>query len=352
MTLPGVTPYPPEFAARYRARGYWADRPLIAHFLDAFEAFADRVAVIDDTGTYTYAELAGASQRVALNLLDLGLRPADRVVLQLPNTRFFASLYFGLQRIGAIPIMALPSHRYRELRQFVGLSGAVAAVAPATAGDTDFAELHRRVAAEHPGLRLSILQGGEPDRRPPGVIGLEELHERRPGRHSPADLPRMGRYSVDDPALTPLFEVINGLGVPVLIDVGTTGMGAGMPGGHGTQIKHAHPLAVDQLAATFPGLTIIAAHPGWPWVEDMTAVALHKGNVYWDLSGWAPKHFPAGLRTDIRGRLQDKIMFGSDYPSLPLSRLLREWDELGFSEEVMHKVFHANAERVLGLKQA
>jgi predicted TIM-barrel fold metal-dependent hydrolase len=81
------------------------------------------------------------------------------------------------------------------------------------------------------------------------------------------------------------------------------------------------------------------------------AVALHKGNVYWDLSGWAPKHFPASLRTDIRGRLRDKIMFGSDYPSLPLSRLLREWDELGFSGEVMHKVFHANAERVLGLKQ-
>ena len=139
--------------------------------------------------------------------------------------------------------------------------------------------------------------------------------------------PIMGRYSVDDPALMPLFGAINGLGVAVLIDVGTTGMGAGMPGGNGTQIKQAHPLAVDQLAATFPELTIIAAHPGWPWIEDMTAVALHKGNVYWDLSGWAPKHFPAGLRTDIRGRLQDKIMFGSDYPSLPLSRLLREWDE-------------------------
>ena len=159
MTLPGVTPFPPEFAARYRARGYWADRPLIAHFLDAFDQFAGRVAVIDDTGSYTYAELADASQRVALNLLDLGLQPGDRVVLQLPNTRFFASLYFGLQRIGVIPIMALPSHRYRELRQFVGLSGAVAAAAPATAGETDFAELHRRVSAEHPALRLSILQG-------------------------------------------------------------------------------------------------------------------------------------------------------------------------------------------------
>jgi hypothetical protein len=161
--------------------------------------------------------------------------------------------------------------------------------------------------------------------------------------------PIMGRYSVDDPRFTPLFETINALGVPVMIDVGTTGMGAGMPGGDGARIRRAHPQAIDELAAAFPRMTIVAAHPGWPWVEEMTAVALHKGNVFWELSGWAPKHFPPGLRTDVRGRLQDKIMFGSDYPSLPLERLLREWDELGFSEEVMHKVFHGNAERTLGL---
>jgi 2,3-dihydroxybenzoate-AMP ligase len=227
MTLPGVTPYPPEFAARYRARGYWADRPLIAHFLDAFDQFADRVAVIDDTGSCTYAELADASQRVALNLLDLGLQPGDRVVLQLPNTRFFASLYFGLQRIGAIPIMALPSHRYRELRQFVGLSGAVAAAAPATAGETDFAELHRRVSAEHPALRLSILQGaagrapkgGAPGRQAsgaPGRIGLEELHERRPARHSAGDLARIAAGI--DPCDPAVFQLSGGTtGIPKLI---------------------------------------------------------------------------------------------------------------------------------------
>ena len=214
MTLPGVTPFPPEFAARYRARGYWADRPLIAHFLDAFDQFAGRVAVIDDTGSYTYAELADASQRVALNLLDLGLQPGDRVVLQLPNTRFFASLYFGLQRIGVIPIMALPSHRYRELRQFVGLSGAVAAADPATAGETDFAELHRRVSAEHPALRLSILQGGAGGA--PGRIGLEELHERRPARHSAADLTRIAAGI--DPCDPAVFQLSGGTtGIPKLI---------------------------------------------------------------------------------------------------------------------------------------
>lgn len=164
--------------------------------------------------------------------------------------------------------------------------------------------------------------------------------------------PIMGHYAVDDPSLAPLFETITALGVPVMIDVGTTGMGAGMPGGGGAQIWHAQPGAIDALAARFPDLTIIAAHPGWPWMDEMTAVALHKGNVYWELSGWAPKHFPPGLRTDVRGRLQDKVMFGSDYPSLPLERLLREWGDLGFSDEVMNKVFHANAERVLKLPAA
>ncbi|MGW0902858.1 amidohydrolase family protein [Streptomyces sp. NPDC002853] len=161
--------------------------------------------------------------------------------------------------------------------------------------------------------------------------------------------PIMGRYAVDDQQLYPLFEAITALGVPVMIDVGTTGMGAGMPGGMGARIRHAHPRAVDELAADFPELTIIAAHPGWPWIEEMTAVALHKGNVYWEMSGWAPKHFPQQLRTDIRARLRDKVMFGTDHPSLPFERLLREWDELGYTEAVMHQVFHGNAERLLGL---
>ncbi|HEY7062512.1 MAG TPA: amidohydrolase family protein [Chloroflexota bacterium] len=176
-------------------------------------------------------------------------------------------------------------------------------------------------------------------------------------RHAVEDLhllgfhfhPIMGRYAVNDPRLHPLFELIDSLHAPVMIDVGTTGMGAGMAGGHGAIIRHAHPSAIDELAAALPQLTIVAAHPGWPWVDEMTAVALHKGNVYWELSGWAPKYFPDGLKRDIRGRLREKIMFGSDYPSIPYERLFREWGELGYADEVLEGVFHDNAERVLGL---
>ena len=161
--------------------------------------------------------------------------------------------------------------------------------------------------------------------------------------------PIMGHFSVDDQRLYPLFEVIDELQAPVMIDVGTTGMGAGLPGGLGAIIRHAHPAAIDRLAADFPNLTIIMAHPGWPWVEETIAVALHKGNVFWELSGWAPKYFPDAVKRDVRGRLQDKVMFGSDYPSLPYERIFREWDELGYSDEIKEKIFHGNAERILGL---
>jgi predicted TIM-barrel fold metal-dependent hydrolase len=81
----------------------------------------------------------------------------------------------------------------------------------------------------------------------------------------------------------------------------------------------------------------------------MIAVALHKGNVSWELSGWAPKYFPDTLKRDIKGRLKDKIMFGSDYPSMPYERILREWGELGYKDEIMEKIMHGNAERILGL---
>ena len=160
---------------------------------------------------------------------------------------------------------------------------------------------------------------------------------------------RLGHYSVDQPELAPLFETIAALGVPVMIDVGTTGMGAGMPSGMGALIEHARPRSLDRLAARHPDMPIIASHPGWPWVDEMTAVALHKGNVFWELSGWAPKYFPDSLKRDVRGRLREKIMFGSDHPSMPYARVLREWGELGYDDDVLDAVMHGNAERVLGL---
>ena len=203
------------------------------------------------------------------------------------------------------------------------------------------------------------------DRFPDTIVGVWGSVDPHKGEHAIADAvravkqlgvigfhfhPICGNFAVDDDALYPLWETIDDLGVPVLIDVGTTGMGAGAPGGLGRRISLSRPLpALDNLAAAFPDLTIIAAHPGWPWVDEMIAVALHKGNVFWELSGWAPKYFPEALRREISGRLRHKIMFGSDYPSLTHARLIDEWQSLGYPDDVLQSVFAGNAERILGL---
>ena len=78
-------------------------------------------------------------------------------------------------------------------------------------------------------------------------------------------------------------------------------------------------------------------------------MARHKGHVYWKLSGWAPRYFPPALKKDIASRLRDQIMFGGGYPGLPHQRLLREWDDLGTPGSLMEKIFHGNAEPILGL---
>lgn len=161
--------------------------------------------------------------------------------------------------------------------------------------------------------------------------------------------PIMQHFSVDDTRYYPLMEEISTMGVPVMIDVGMTGMGAGTPGGMGAKTRNAHPSSIDNLAADFPNLTIIMAHPGYPWIDETTTVALHKGNVYWEMSGWGPKYLPDSIKRDMRTRLRDKMMFGSDYPSIPYERLHREWCEMGFSDEVLEGFYSGNAERVLGL---
>jgi predicted TIM-barrel fold metal-dependent hydrolase len=96
-------------------------------------------------------------------------------------------------------------------------------------------------------------------------------------------------------------------------------------------------------------LKIIAAHPAWPWTDQMIAIALHKGNVFWELSGWGPEYFPEALKHDISRRFQDKIMFGSDYPNLTHRRAIAGWESLGYTDTILEKVFYKNAQRILDL---
>lgn len=207
--LDGVVRFPPEFAARYRAKGYWEDRSLRDTFDALFARHADRIAVIDRDRSVTYAQLNERATLLALNLLDEGLKPLDRVVVQLPNVVEFVYLYFALQKIGAIPIMALPTHRFREMSQFVELSGAVACATPDTTKDFDYRDLVRRIRPGSKTLRSGIILGDAPQ----GYLSLTDLME-RPSKRAPDEL-RNITIDPEDPAA---FQLSGGTtGIPKLI---------------------------------------------------------------------------------------------------------------------------------------
>jgi len=154
--LEGVVPFPPDFARRYREKGYWQDRSLAEEFAAVFDRFKQRIFLVDQNREYTYGEVDWLTDNLALNLLELGLRPLDRVVPALPNCAEFPLLYFALQKIGAIPIAALVTHRYAEINQFVKLSGASTCVYPERQGDFEFGPMMRRVQQENPSLQFCL----------------------------------------------------------------------------------------------------------------------------------------------------------------------------------------------------
>ncbi|MFC1896632.1 amidohydrolase family protein [Thermodesulfobacteriota bacterium] len=154
----------------------------------------------------------------------------------------------------------------------------------------------------------------------------------------------------DDRLFYPIYEKCSQLGAPVSFHVGSTGLGAGLPGGGGYRLSYTRPIPhIDNVAADFPELTIIMIHPAWPWHEEQIAVLRHKTNVYADLSGYAPRYFPDPIKREINGRLQDRFMFGSDYPEIPPKRWLDEFEAGGYKPEVVEKVLYKNAQKILGI---
>ena len=153
----------------------------------------------------------------------------------------------------------------------------------------------------------------------------------------------------NDQRFYPLWEECQKLGLPILFHGGMAAAGAGTPGGMGTKLKYSQPIALDDVAADFPELKIISAHPTWPWTAESLAICRHKSNYYIDLSGWAPKYFPAELVHNVNTLLQDKVMFGSDWPAIGVERWLEEFQQLNIKPEVRQKVLLENAKKFLGL---
>jgi uncharacterized protein len=161
--------------------------------------------------------------------------------------------------------------------------------------------------------------------------------------------PSLQAFAPDDERFWPLYDRCQELGLVLLFHTGTSGIGAGQPGGQGIRLDYARPIRLDAVAASFPDLPIVAAHFGYPWHLELLAMALHKNNLYIDISGWAPRYVPIEVMRDLRGRLQDQFLFGSDYPFIQPKRCLEELESMEIPDAVLQKVLTGNARWLLGL---
>ncbi len=161
--------------------------------------------------------------------------------------------------------------------------------------------------------------------------------------------PTMQAFYPNDRSAYYLYEAIAEEGAIALFHTGQTGVGAGMRGGMNMRLKYSDPLHLDDVAADFPDMPIIAAHPSFPWTEVALSVATHKPNVYIDMSGWSPKYFPEIFVKYANGLLKKKMLFGSDWPAITPDRWLADLDETAIRDEVKPLILKENARRLLRL---
>ncbi|MXW20934.1 MAG: AMP-binding protein [Gammaproteobacteria bacterium] len=230
--LEGFVPFPDDYIQKYRDKGYWEDRTIADVFGEVCEKYAERIAVCDAGTEVSYRALDERASNLALNFLDTGLKPGDIIVLQLGNVLEFVYTYFALHKIGVRPILALHTHRYRELRQFVELSQATAMITADRAKDCEFADIVNRIEAETESLELKFMLGDAAD----GFEDLKDLIDAKATR-DPAELAAIQRSI--DPCEPALF----------LLSGGTTGIPKLIPRSHNDYVCN------SKLASSVTGIT-------------------------------------------------------------------------------------------------
>jgi uncharacterized protein len=163
--------------------------------------------------------------------------------------------------------------------------------------------------------------------------------------------PNIQGFYPNDRIAYPLYEVIAEAGLPALFHTGHSGIGSGLPGGGGIRLKYSQPIHVDDVAVDFPELKLVLAHPSFPWTDEAISIAMHKPQVFIDLSGWSPKYFPPQLVQYANTLLSRQVLFGSDYPMIAPDRWLADFAAAPFRDEVRPLILKENAARVLGLRE-
>ena len=208
-------------------------------------------------------------------------------------------------------------------------------------------DLVAEIVRRHP-KRFAFFASVDPWKGPAAVVELERAVKEL-GAIGAKFHPSLQDFYPSDERHFPLWEKAAELGVPCLFHTGTSGIGAGAPGGQGIKLDPARPIHLDIVAARFPQLQLIAAHFGWPWFMECLALAMHKSNVFIELSGWAPGYLPPEVKREVSKRLNAQALFGSDYPFISLDRWFEEFEALDLSEEARQRILVGNAADLLGL---
>ncbi|HEY7538122.1 MAG TPA: amidohydrolase family protein [Gaiellaceae bacterium] len=282
----------------------------------------DKILAID---MHTHAEIGRAGED--------GLRPEWRAA---------AATYFGEDRTPTVEDVAA-YYRERNMAAVVFTVDAETQTGRAAVPNEEIAE----VAAANADVLIPF--ASVDPHRPDAVDEVRRL-VRDHGVRGFKFHPNIQAFFPNDEAFYPIYGAIEEAGLPALFHTGHSGIGSGLPGGGGVRLKYSNPMYVDDVAVDFPRLKIVLAHPSFPWQDEAISVALHKEQVYIDLSGWSPKYFPPQLVRFANTRLRDRVLFGSDFPLITPDRWLADFEQVEFKDEVRPLILKENAVRLLGLR--
>jgi predicted TIM-barrel fold metal-dependent hydrolase len=285
----------------------------------------DAVTAID---VHTHVEVSAVTGRGSLS----------------PELERAAEAYFGIRDTRRLTADEMASYyRERNMAAVVFTVDATTAMGVTPVSNDEIAEAARRHADV-----LIPFASVDPHL---GRAAVREVH-RLVDEHGVRGVklhPSVQAFHPNDRLAYPLYEALAEHGLVALFHTGQTGIGAGAPGGAGIRLKYSNPMDVDDVAADFPDMPIVLAHPSFPWQDEALAVATHKPQVHIDLSGWSPRYFPPTLVRYTNTLLADKVLFGSDYPMITPDRWLDDFAALDIKPEVRPKVLKHNAARLLGL---
>lgn len=156
MPVEGFQPYKKEDAERYIKYRWWLGLTWGDMFDKATDLYPRKEALVDDTSRFTYGELRGKVDRLAIGLMRLGIKEKDFVLLQLPNWHEFIFSFYALQKIGAIVVLLVARHSFSEIEYLSSLTNPVAWIGPDHYKKTDYLPILQQVIRRHKGLKHLI----------------------------------------------------------------------------------------------------------------------------------------------------------------------------------------------------